>query len=318
MRIDVHADDYALTPNTSRDMIECMKAGKLSSISIVPNTRYFDECMEMLYEAIPSLPYLPLMSVHIDLVEGASLAADSDDISIYRKEDGRIMLDLSWGKLFALSFLIGRKNRIYKCLQDEIAMQIKRCDEVIRKCIDIAKASGISCEQKSLRIDSHQHAHHIPIVREALMSVLEREGIKPEYIRNSKEPLAVFLSEKSLVRSYRPVNIIKNRILWLYSHAIDRYCGKNHINKMYLWGLVMSGRMDSERIEKLFAKVCEKARRDGRDLEILFHPGRMLQEEYSGDVAEDAARDFYLKDDRHVEKEAVLKLDLIKPEKDEL
>ena len=308
MKIDVHADDYALTPNTSRDMIECMKAGKLSSISIVPNTRYFDECMEMLYEAIPSLPYLPLMSVHIDLVEGASLAAESDDISIYRKEDGRVMLDLSWGKLFALSFLIGRKNRIYKCLQDEIAMQIKRCDEVIRKCIDIAKASGISCEQKSLRIDSHQHAHHIPIVREALMSVLEREGIKPEYIRNSKEPLAVFLSEKSLVRSYRPVNIIKNRILWLYSHAIDRYCGKNHINKMYLWGLVMSGKMDMDRIRKLYPKIVEVAKMNNRRLEILFHPGLTLEEEKCNEIAEDALKDFYLSENRHIEKNAVMNI----------
>ena len=316
MKIDVHADDYALTPNTSRDMLECMKAGKLSSISIVPNTRYFDECMEMLYEAIPSMPRLPLMSVHIDLVEGSSLAATSDEVSIYRNEDGRIMLDLSWGKLFALSLLIGRKNRIYKCLQDEIAAQIKRCDEAIGKCIDIAKSAGVPCDQRSLRIDSHQHAHHIPIIWKALMSVLEREGIQPEYIRNSKEPLAVFLSEKSLIRSYRPINIIKNRILYLYSHKIDRYCGKNHIGKMYLWGLIMSGRMDSGRIEKLIGRVSEKAMRDGRDLEILFHPGLMLPEEYSRDVAKDAADDFYLKDDRHIEKDAVMKLDIIKQEKD--
>ena len=316
MKIDIHADDYALTPNTSKDMIECMKAGKLNSISIVPNTKYFSECMDMLYEAIPSMPFLPLMSVHIDLVEGSSLTGTSDEISIYKNEDGRTLLNLSWGKLFALSYLIGRKNRIYKCLEDEIAAQIKRCGEAINRCVDTANKSGIPYAGKGLRIDSHQHAHHIPIVWEALTKVLEREGITPEYIRNSKEPLWVFLSEKSLIRTYRPVNIIKNRILALYSHKIDRYCVKNHIQKMYLWGLIMSGRMDSERIEKLIGKVYKKAERDKRDIEILFHPGLMLEEEYNGDVAKDAADDFYLKEDRHVEKDAVMNINFNMPGKD--
>ena len=70
--IDIHADDYALTVNTSKDMLECMKAGKLNSISIVPNTSVFEECMGLLYQEIPTLPFLPLMSVHLDFVEGAA------------------------------------------------------------------------------------------------------------------------------------------------------------------------------------------------------------------------------------------------------
>ncbi len=72
MTIDIHADDYALTENTSKDILECMAAGKLDSISIVPNSCCFDKCMEMLYSAIPSMPFLPRMSVHINLVEGLS------------------------------------------------------------------------------------------------------------------------------------------------------------------------------------------------------------------------------------------------------
>ena len=69
MKIDIHADDYALTENTSKDMLACMKAGKLHSISIVPNTSCFEKCMEMLYNEIPDMPFLPLLSVHLDFVE---------------------------------------------------------------------------------------------------------------------------------------------------------------------------------------------------------------------------------------------------------
>ena len=38
---DIHADDYALTLNTSKDMLACMQAGRLDSISIVPNMSCF-------------------------------------------------------------------------------------------------------------------------------------------------------------------------------------------------------------------------------------------------------------------------------------
>ena len=45
-----------------------------------------------------------------------------------------------------------------------------------------------------------------------------------------------------------------------------------------------------------------KAERDGRTLEILFHPGITLPEEVTPEIAKEAAEDFYLRGDRHVEK----------------
>ena len=75
---------------------------------------------------------------------------------------------------------------------------------------------------------------------------------------------------------------------------------------MYLWGLVMSGRMDKARIEILYPKMLQKARQDGRTLEILFHPGLTLREEATPEIAKEAADDFYMRKDRHVEKAAVL------------
>ena len=48
-QIDIHADDYALTVHTSHDILSCLRAGKLDSISIVPNTACFRACMDLLY-----------------------------------------------------------------------------------------------------------------------------------------------------------------------------------------------------------------------------------------------------------------------------
>lgn len=303
-RPDIHADDYALTVNTSKDMLECMRAGKLDSISIVPNMSCFEECMSLFYEEIPRLPFLPLLSVHLDFVEGKSLAGReaAPDLT---KEGGDLM-GLGWGGLFLASYLPRKRGRIKAQLKREIRAQLARVQQAVGKCEEIAKQAGIPYAQRGLRVDSHQHAHMIPVVWEAVLETVAEEGYELEYIRNSKEVLGVFLTDVSLYKTYRPVNFVKNRLLALYSHRADRFCREHGMAQMYLWGLVMSGRMDKERIKRLYPKMQKRAKRDGRTLEILFHPGITLPEEVSTEIAKDAVESFYLLEDRHVEKEAVL------------
>lgn len=305
-KIDIHADDYALTVNTSRDMLDCMKAGKLNSISIVPNMSCFERCMNMLYEEIPQLPFLPLMSVHLDFVEGRSLAGQKE-VPLLTKADSDLM-GLSWGGLFKLSYLPWKRQEAKEQIEKEIKAQIERVEAAVRVCMEIADKHQIPCRQKGLRVDSHQHAHMIPVVWETLTEVLEQGNYKVEYIRNSKEVLGVFLSEKSLWKTYRPINFVKNRLLSVYSHRADGYMKAHGMEQMYLWGLIMSGRMDYGRIQKLYGAMRDKAQRDNRVLEILFHPGITLPEEVTEEIAKEAVETFYLLEDRHVEKEAVMKM----------
>lgn len=300
-QIDIHADDYALTIHTSKDMLECMKEGVLDSFSIICNTSSFDECMEMLYQAIPSFSFLPMISVHLNLVEGLAL---SDGLKLIGK-DG--LMTLGWKGVWLMAFT-GKRKQLKEELKKEIKAQIDRTWEVTKKCLAIAKENHISCDQKHLRIDSHQHIHSVPIVWEALMDVINENKYEVEYIRNPKEPLLPFVKEVSLWKSYRPVNFIKNRILMLYSKNNDDYCDRHHMQKMYMWGLVMSGRMDYERIHKIYPEMLKKAEKDGRRLEILFHPGTAIQEENKGEIAKDAMDDFYLSEGRNIEKQALLQI----------
>lgn len=301
---DIHADDYALTLNTSRDMLACMRKGRLDSISVVPNMGCFEECMELLCGEIPKLPFLPLLSVHLDFVEGRSLAGRERTPDLTKPDSD--LMGLGWGGLFAASYLPHKRKKIKAQLKCEIKAQLAKAQGAIKKCMEIADENGISSGQKGLRIDSHQHAHMIPVVWEAVLEVVREEGYTLEYIRNSKEPLGIFLTDVSLYKTYRPVNFVKNRLLSLYSHRADRYCKATGMKQMYLWGLVMSGRMDKGRIERLYGKMKRKAERDGRTLEILFHPGITLPEEVTPEIAKEAADDFYTRKDRHVEMEAVL------------
>lgn len=302
-KTDIHADDYALTVNTSMDMLTCMKKGQLDSISIVPNMSCFQECMEMLYQAIPTLPFLPRMSVHLDFVEGHSLAG-AKEVPLLVKDRGTLM-GLSWGGVFLLSYLPWKRRAAKEQLKKEIKAQIETVQTVIKRAVDIAGEHQVPCAQEGVRIDSHQHAHMIPIVWEALTEVIKEEQYDIEYIRNSKEMMGAFLTEFSLWRTYRPINFVKNRLLSFYSHRADHYAKAHNMEQMYLWGLIMSGHMDYDRIVRLYPKIAAKAQRDNRALEILFHPGLMLPAELSDEIGEDAAKDFYLRQDRQVEMDSV-------------
>lgn len=304
--IDIHTDDYALTVNTSKDILECMKTGSLDSISIMPNMSCTKECMMMLYAAIPDLPFLPKMSVHLNFVEGQCLTKPEEIPDLVR--NGERLMGLSWGGLFRLSYLPWKRSKAKKQLKKEIKAQIEAAWKVVCQCMEIAKESGIPCQQKALRIDSHQHAHMIPVVWEALMEVISEENYKVEYIRNSKEVLGAFLADVSLWKTYRPINFIKNRLLSLYSYKVDRYAQAHSMKRMYFWGLIMSGHMDYDRVVRLFRRIAAKAEKDHRTLEISFHVGSTLPEEVTKEIGESAARNFYLKQDRQVERETVMKL----------
>ena len=302
-KVDIHADDYALTVNTSKDMLSCMQKGALDSISILSNMSCFRDCMDLLYQAIPNLPFLPKMSVHLDFVEGYGLTGGGNASLLVESDDN--LLRLSWGKLFLMSYLPWKRREAKGQLKREIKMQIETAQAAISRAIKTAGEHGIPCAQKNLRIDSHQHAHMIPVVWEALTEVIEEEHYKVEYIRNSKEMLGVFLSKISLWKTYRPVNFVKNILLSLYSHKVDHYAKTHNLDQMYIWGLVMSGHMDYDRIVRLHPGITAKAEIDHRVLELIFHPGRMLPEEVSGEVDEKAAKDFYMQKNRHVEMDAV-------------
>lgn len=308
VRIDIHADDYALTLHTSQDMLACMKKGQLDSISIVPNMSCFGECMELFYEAIPELPFLPLMSVHLDFVEGKCLAG-AGQVPLLAADAGKSgqsgLIGLSWGGVFALSYLPWKRGAAKEQLKKEIRAQIEAAWKAIKQAMTVAGEHGIACRQKGLRIDSHQHAHMIPVVWDALVEVLAEEKYPVEYIRNSKEMMGAFVGQVSLWKTYRPVNFVKNRLLAAYSHKVERYSKKHGLEQMYLWGLVMSGHMDYDRIVTLYPKIAAKAGKDRRVLEILFHPGLTLPGEVTEEIGREAAEDFYLRADRHVEMDAV-------------
>lgn len=287
--IDIHADDFGESLHASNEIIECLKAGKLDSISILSNMSCFQSCVKIYRDAEPSFVKKPLLSVHINLVDGKPLS-DLDEISDLLDKDG--YLCASWEKLFLKSFLPGRGN-IKKQIKKEIKAQVRAVQDAFPECA-------------SLRIDSHRHTHMIPIVADALFEAIEEEEWNVTYIRDAREPLSPFLKTMSLYKTYKPINFIKNIMLRFCSLLLAPKFRRMGLEPMYLWGLAMSGYMDIMRVDRLLNNMKRVAIRNERTLEILFHPGRVLKSEISEEFNQAESVLFYISNDREIEKETVM------------
>lgn len=290
-RIDIHADDFGESLHASKDILECLKAGKLNSISVLSNMSCFEECVKCYRREQKTFPNAPRISIHLNFMEGSCLA-DPSVLPDLVDEKGHFCI--SWGKLFLSSYL-PKKKSIKAQLKTEMKCQIE------------AVLSAFP-EMEKLRIDSHQHTHMIPVAAEALFETLSENGWEVEYIRNAKEPMGPFVKEISLYPTYRPVNFIKNMILNYCSWFLEGRLRKMGMEPMYLWGLVMSGRMDKRRVTKLLPAMEKRAEKKNRTLEILFHPGQVIKEEVTEEFSQQEAIAFHVSGDRHVEKDTVMSL----------
>lgn len=287
--IEKHADDYALSPNTSEDILQCIRAGKLDSISVVTNMSCYDSDAARYLQECSKWEKQPLLTVHLNFMEG-HCTADQEKVSHLVNEQG--VLNLSWGKLLLWNYSL----KDYQVIKQELKEEIKAQTE--RFCRYFGR-------DKKLRFDGHQHTQMIPIVYKALLEVIEEQGYETEYIRVTREPIFPYLKCFSLWKTYRPVNLVKNLLLNFYAPGLERKLKKasylSDCRPMNLWGVVMSGKMDLERVSRLLPGMREYAGKHNRHLEVIFHPGTALESEMRAEFCNADANEFYLSANRHVE-----------------
>lgn len=295
-KIDVHADDYGLTLNTSKKIMEGINAGKLSSISVMPNTNCFEQARAYFYENIKDGKE-PAISVHLNFMEGYCVS-DKGQLSYLVNEEG--LFHISWGALVKYNYNPLIREKVKNQLKNEIRAQLKR----------VIEGYNLLDNGKRLRVDSHQHTHMIPIVMESLIEVIKEEKFSAEYIRISKEPWTVYLKKMHFVSSYRIINIVKVIILNWYSIKGEKCLKELGIPTMLLSGVFLSGKMDSVRVSALLPDLIENAKKRRVQLEVLFHPGLALEEEIGKEFNHPDANEFYLSNNRQIEYDAMMKIEV--------
>lgn len=283
MNIMMHADDYGYNIEVSKDILDCAREGTLHGISIMPNSPYFDECMNTLNESGLTLS----KTIHFSISEGPCLS-DKNALKLLVNEQG--MFKLSFFKLLLMSISTKRKE-----LKRELKMELRAQLEKAAAYMDV------------INVDSHVHYHMIPLVLKSLLEVVEESGLKIGYIRVPAEPVMPFLRHREL-GNYSLINIVKNIVLNFLGFCDRGMLKKYRNNTAVFFGIVMSGHMDIDRVSVLLPEFVRIAEKKNMDLEVLAHPGKAI----SMDTVLDPANSEYAKapmsEDRHVEKKMFMEI----------
>ena len=248
------ADDYGISGMSNRRIAECVENGALNKISVLPNGEIDD------WEYVLSQSKAEL-SLHINLVEGIPLS-DKKNVGILLSDSGTFKY--SFIGLLVLSISRKRKE-LEKALYNELKSQVRWWKRVVG--------------DRPILIDSHQHTHMIPLVFRTLMKVLKDEGVIIKYLRIPQEPIIPYLLTPSLYFTYNPVNIIKQSLLNFFALVNTKEIKKGNISAPYCMGILFSGKMDEKRVSKLLPKYINYAKRNKKEVELVFHPGYLESDE---------------------------------------
>ncbi|MBP3721396.1 MAG: ChbG/HpnK family deacetylase [Clostridia bacterium] len=265
--IDYHADDYASSPENSRRILFLVRAGRVDSFSVLTNMGCFGECMRLLRESWDLFPRKPLLSVHLNLIDGRWLSSP---------EAGKIIRQ-SWAGILLRSLLPGRRKKMLALFSAEIEAQIT---SFLTQTADLKDEAGRPLE---LRIDSHVHTHMIPLVFRALLAALDRMRLTGQvrFIRCSTEPFFIFFRTPGVTGTVPLINLLKNIILKVLSVPIRKQLRRMGIPTGYIFGVALTGEMDLKRVLLLRPGMSAYAQKKDVLLEVLSHPGRVLPEEVS-------------------------------------
>lgn len=281
--VDIHADDFALSENSDKDILQLCAEGKLDSISIIPNLECFETAAAKFLSIQGKSDKKILVSVHLNFMEGKCCAEKS---LLPDLVDSEGFFTASWGKLFIWNYIPFMRKKIKIQLKTEILAQIKKC--IAANVID----------KNAIRIDSHQHPHMIPVVFDALKEAvleLENDGCKIEYIRNTQDQILLYGGKDIF-----SMNTIKCLILNFYSQKVKKYLVSKKLPVNYLCGVYFSGKMDS-RLKKVLPNFIKKADKQDWNIELLFHPGTMLKSELTSEFKKEGFNEFHLSENRKTE-----------------
>lgn len=280
--IYLSADDYGLCESASSHIEECVLKG-LTKVSVFPNLEKPDLNRILANKNTK-------VALHLNLVEGKCMA-NADKLSLLADQNGNFKN--TFGGLFKLNFL--KKKEFKAELEKEIKAQVFFWKSLLPKGAPFC-------------IDSHQHTHMIPCVFETLIKVLDEEKVDLDYMRIPVEPLAPYIKTPSLYFTYSPINLIKQwliNFLWLFNKSKAK---KLNIKPAYFLGILFSGKVDEKRVTKILPKYIKKAEKSGKDIEVLFHPGFLGEEQLNFKEKNIVFEKFYLSENRKVEYDSIIKI----------
>lgn len=239
-RLIINADDLGADVARNEGIFEAIRAGVVTSASILPNGPALDHAIEGIraggFDRVS-------FGVHLNLSEGRPLASG---LSRLTGPDGRFL-----GKAGTHRLLMGPGDASIEAdIAREAALQIRRlCD------------AGVDVTH----IDGHQHVHVFPAALRAVAAVAKGLGIRrmriPEETLRFGDDTPAGLMEEA--RRFSALGRKARKVL-----AGMRIAASDHFR-----GLALKGRLDPAALVKLAGTLPEGT------TELMVHPGRAADRE---------------------------------------
>ncbi len=280
------ADDYGISKEYNNCIEECLKNGVLNKVSVLPNGE-IDNFIEKL-----SCEKDVLLTLHLNLVEGHPLSSP-EEINLLVDENG--CFKRSFIGLFLKSFSLKRKEyerQIYKEIQAQLHFWINKTGD------------------RSISVDCHQHAYVIPWIFKTLIKVIRDEKLDVKYLRIPAEPIRAYLSAPSLYTSYSLTGLIKQCLLKSLAFFNRIYLKGLNFSSAHFMGVMLSGKLNTERVQKLLKYYLYLSHRNKRNIEVAFHPGCANDDLKLISGSRDDFKKFYCSPWRNIEYETLLNKEL--------
>lgn len=242
-RFILNADDFGMSKELNRAVLEGYQAGLLKSASLVANGKEFEEAVNNI---IPNCPELGV-GVHLNIMSGRALCTDVTTLS---DEDGRFNNTLS-----QLIF------KAYNPKDTDFLPQLER--EFRRQIEKIMSKTSVS------HIDSHMHIHAIPRIFEMVCRLAKEYNIN-QVRTHFEKPYITPDIQTHLTWNY-PLNILKTSILGLCTVFNEATAHKYEISTNdYLVGILYSSIMNALAVSYGIMAV----KYDNITVEVVIHPCR--------------------------------------------
>jgi predicted glycoside hydrolase/deacetylase ChbG (UPF0249 family) len=272
MKLRVHADDIGVSRGVTDEILKCIDSGPVRSVSVVVNGAAFDYAIQAL-RARPSVA----VSAHLNLVEGRPVVAARElDLLV----DGDGFLNNGFVSLWRAHALGTAATRA------RLASQVRA--EFRAQASTLRAALG---PDRPLRLDSHQHLHHVPFVF-PIVADLCRE-LSAVAVRLVHEPF--FVGEQPL-RRHTPGGLCKRVLLnTLSARHRSELAARGIATDDWFVGALLMGRLSANAVDASLRRIEAQTGSSADDVsvEIAFHPALAAPGEEPIWERYPAVRDYY-------------------------
>ena len=288
MKIYLQADDFGLTKKITDDILECIDAGTINSVSVMANGYVFEYAMDEI-EKRENIS----ISLHLNLDQSKSVS-ERNLIPLLTNDQG--LITSSFEKLFFSYYTSFRRYRsqIKEQVKTEIVSQIE-------KILPYLKRKGLP-----LRIDSERSSHMIPFIFDILTELSEQYDIS--FIRVISTPNYFYIRDRKDLGSYFGINIVKHILL---NTITALYGYKSKLKKLkinytdFTFSLIHSSVAIDQRLIEKYIELSISRR--AQSVQIIFHPFKPSEAEMKLWDIYPTHREFFSRVQAGQEKEYLLK-----------